>query len=100
VPVDLSSRRQVGSTPRSPPPSRQGAALQFPLAQPVVISVIAAAVRTSEASATAAHMQAPIPAAFWSHLKSKPLIDPEVPTPGWRGENLPNCSERLPGRDL
>jgi D-threo-aldose 1-dehydrogenase len=100
VPVNLSSRRQVGSRPRSPSPSGQGAALKFPLAQPVVISVIAAAVRTSEASATAAHMQALIPPAFWSHLKSKPLIDPEVPTPGWRGANLPNCSVRLPGRDL
>jgi hypothetical protein len=99
MPVDLSSRRQVGSTPRSPPPFGQGTALQFPLAQPAVISVIAAAVRTSEASANAAHMQAPIPAAFWSHLKSKPLIDPEAPTLDWRGANLPNCSKRLPGRD-
>jgi|HubBroStandDraft_6_1064221.scaffolds.fasta_scaffold61465_4 D-threo-aldose 1-dehydrogenase len=82
MPVDSSSRRQLANTTRSPPPSGPSTALQFPLAQPAVISVIAAAVRTSEASANPAHMQAPIPAVFWSHLKSKPLIDPEAPTPG------------------
>jgi D-threo-aldose 1-dehydrogenase len=58
------------------------AALQFPLAHPAVISVIAGAVRASEASANAAHVQEPIPAAFWSDLKMKGLIDPEAPTPG------------------
>ncbi len=58
------------------------AALQFPLAHPAVISVIAGAVRASEATANAAHVQEPIPADFWSDLKSKRLIDPEAPTPG------------------
>ena len=62
--------------------SLPAAALQFPLAHPAVVSVIAGAVRASEASANAAHVQQPIPAAFWSDLKSERLIDPESPTPG------------------
>ena len=62
--------------------SLPAAALQFPLAHPAVVSVIAGAVRASEAAANAAHVQEPIPAAFWSDLKSKRLIDPEAPTPG------------------
>ena len=62
--------------------SLPAAALQFPLAHPAVISVIAGAVRASEATANAAHVQEPIPADFWSDLKSKRLIDPEAPTPG------------------
>lgn len=62
--------------------SLPAAALQFPLAHPAVISVIAGAVRASEAAANATHVQELIPAAFWSDLKSKRLIDPDAPTPG------------------
>lgn len=61
--------------------SLPAAALQFPLAHPAVVSVIAGAVRASEAAANAAHVQQPIPAAFWTELKSRRLIDPEAPTP-------------------
>jgi D-threo-aldose 1-dehydrogenase len=61
--------------------SLPAAALQFPLAHPAVVSVIAGAVRASEASANAAHVQRPIPGAFWTELKSRRLIDPEAPTP-------------------
>jgi D-threo-aldose 1-dehydrogenase len=61
--------------------SLPAAALQFPLGHPAVVSVIAGAVRASEASANAAHIQEPIPAAFWSDLKSQGLIEPGAPTP-------------------
>jgi hypothetical protein len=95
----MSSRRQVGSTSLSLPPFGQGGAHRLPLAYAAAISVIACAVQASETSASVGHMQAAIPAAFWSPLKSKRLIDPEAPTPGWRGANLSNCSKRLSGRD-
>jgi D-threo-aldose 1-dehydrogenase len=62
--------------------SLPAAALQFPLAHPAVVCVLAGAVRASEAAANAAHIQAAIPAAFWLDLKSKRLIDPDAPTPG------------------
>lgn len=61
--------------------SLPAAALQFPLAHAAVVSVIAGAVRASEATANAAHVQQPIPAAFWSELRSRRLIEPDAPTP-------------------
>ena len=61
--------------------SLPAAALQFPLGHPAVVSVVAGAVRANEASANAAHMREPIPAAFWAELKSDGLIDSEAPTP-------------------
>lgn len=60
------------------------AALQFPLAHPAVVSVVAGAVRANEAAANASHVQQLIPAAFWSDLKSQGLIDPELPAPSGR----------------
>jgi hypothetical protein len=58
----LICRRGQGlSAAQSLPPSGQCLAPQFPLAQPAVISVTGDAVATSEASAHAAHVRAPIP---------------------------------------
>ena len=61
--------------------SLPAAALQFPLAHPAVVAVVAGAVRESEAAANALHVQQSIPTAFWSDLKSQGLIDPESPAP-------------------
>ena len=69
MPVDLSSGRQVVSAVRSPPPSGQCLAPQFLLAQPAVISVIADAAATSDTSAHAAHVRAPIPNACAGHAQ-------------------------------
>ena len=62
--------------------SLPAAALQFPLAHPAVVSVIAGAVRPDQASANVARLSEPIPEAFWADLKSRRLVDPEAPTPG------------------
>jgi D-threo-aldose 1-dehydrogenase len=61
--------------------SLPAAALQFPLAHPAVVSIIPGAARPSEVEQNVASVQTPIPAAFWSDLKSEGLIDAQAPTP-------------------
>ena len=61
--------------------SLPAAALQFPLAHPAVTSIIPGAAHAREVMQNVASLQAPIPAAFWSDLKTENLIDPEAPTP-------------------
>lgn len=58
------------------------AALQFPLAHPIVASVIPGGVRVEEVRQNLEALRAPIPAAFWEDLRSQGLIDREAPVPG------------------
>lgn len=57
------------------------AALQFVLAHPIVASVIPGGARPEEVTENVASLSAPIPAAFWSDLKSQGLIHPDAPVP-------------------
>ena len=57
------------------------AALQFPLAQPAVASVVTGMRRPVEVEANLAHCRAAIPAGFWDELKHEQLIDVEAPVP-------------------
>src|SRR5271166_1757813 len=57
------------------------AALQFPLAHPLVASVIPGARSIAELEQNLAYMTASIPDALWADLKSENLVDPEAPTP-------------------
>jgi D-threo-aldose 1-dehydrogenase len=57
------------------------AALQFPLAHPAVVSIIPGAAQPREVSENVASLQFAIPAAFWTDLKAKGLIDPAAPVP-------------------
>ena len=57
------------------------AALQFPLAHPVVRAVIPGADTPDRMRQNVANMQAVIPAEFWQDLKDQKLIRPEAPTP-------------------
>ena len=57
------------------------AALQFLLAHPIVASVIPGGVTPEEVTQNLASINAPIPAAFWSDLKTQGLIDPDAPVP-------------------
>jgi len=61
--------------------SLPAAALQFPLAHPAVVSIIPGAARPAEVTQNVASLQAPIPAAFWSDLKSHGLVEKDAPTP-------------------
>ena len=58
------------------------AALQFVLAHPIVASVIPGAAKPEEVVQNVASLQAAIPAAFWSDLKSQGLIDRRGAGPG------------------
>jgi D-threo-aldose 1-dehydrogenase len=57
------------------------AALQFPLAHPAVVSIIPGAARPSEVKQNIASLAVAIPAAFWSDLKDRNLIDKNSPAP-------------------
>ncbi len=52
------------------------AALQFPLRQRSVCSVVTGAVRPEEIAQNAALMEVPIPAALWRDLAERSLVDP------------------------
>ena len=57
------------------------AALQFPLAHPAVVSVIAGMRSAAEASSALARMRAPIPASLWRKLREAGLLRVGAPTP-------------------
>jgi D-threo-aldose 1-dehydrogenase len=73
--------RELQATCREHGVSLPAAALQFPLAHPSVVSIIPGAARPSEITQNIAALSSTIPAAFWTALKSKGLIDPAAPTP-------------------
>jgi D-threo-aldose 1-dehydrogenase len=57
------------------------AALRFPLAHPAVVSVIPGGARPEQVTQNLASVQTPIPASFWTELKTLGLIDRDAPTP-------------------
>ena len=61
--------------------SLQQAALQFPLANPAVRTLIIGANSIAEFSGALAALNAPIPTALWADLRSAGLIEPGAPIP-------------------
>jgi D-threo-aldose 1-dehydrogenase len=61
-----------------------GAALQFPLAHPAVVSIIPGVISAEQLRQNIALVTEPIPDAFWSDLKGEGLIDADAPTPKGR----------------
>jgi D-threo-aldose 1-dehydrogenase len=57
------------------------AALQFPFAHPLVVSVIQGCQGPEEVAQNFASLQVDIPAALWSDLKSSGLLHPQAPVP-------------------
>jgi D-threo-aldose 1-dehydrogenase len=57
------------------------AAMQFPLAHPLVAAIIPGAVETAHVISNVSSIQHPIPAALWSELKSEGLIRVDAPLP-------------------
>lgn len=57
------------------------AAMAFPLAHPAVAAIIPGAARPQEITANLAAFATTIPAAFWSDLKARGLIDADAPVP-------------------
>jgi D-threo-aldose 1-dehydrogenase len=62
--------------------SLAAAALQFPLAHPAVVSVVAGAVYAREVAANAANLDAAIAPKVWERLKAEGLLDAMAPIPG------------------
>jgi D-threo-aldose 1-dehydrogenase len=57
------------------------AAIQFPLAHPLVASVIPGAVAASQVRRNAELLRMPIPAALWDELRAEQLLHPAAPVP-------------------
>ena len=57
------------------------AAVQFPLAHPLVTAAIPGATRPEYVTANVQRLQTPIPAALWTELKSEGLLRADAPTP-------------------
>lgn len=57
------------------------AALQFPLAHPAVVTVVAGMRSPAEAQSAARRMRAALPAALWHDLRAAGLLEAEAPTP-------------------
>jgi D-threo-aldose 1-dehydrogenase len=58
------------------------AALQFPLAHPVVAAIIPGPRDAAEFTANLALLRHPIPAALWADLRQAGLLHPQAPVPG------------------
>jgi len=59
----------------------RAAAVQFPLAHPVVASVVAGVRSIAHLDDYPALMRVPIPADLWAELRQEGLIRPDAPTP-------------------
>jgi D-threo-aldose 1-dehydrogenase len=57
------------------------AALQFPLAHPIVASVIPGAISPEQVRQNVANVRHPIPASLWSDLQREGLLLARAPTP-------------------
>jgi len=58
------------------------AALQFPLAHPAIVSVVAGCRTRAEVDANVHWLEWPIPGALWDELKAAALLPHEAPVPG------------------
>ncbi len=59
----------------------KAAALQFPLAHPVVETVLLGSASPEEVAENVRLVSLQLPAALWSDLRSQALIDAEMPFP-------------------
>ena len=73
------------------------AALQFPLAHPVVVAIIPGPRLAAEFEENVKLIWQPIPSALWAELRDKQLLHPEAPTPAGsrrRRPIVPNSTRR------
>jgi D-threo-aldose 1-dehydrogenase len=83
VPLEIRARvEKLLEVCRAHGVSLPAAALQFPLANPVVASVIPGARTPAESASHWEMLSAKIPAAFWAELRERKLLHPGVPVPG------------------
>jgi D-threo-aldose 1-dehydrogenase len=58
------------------------AAMQFPLAHPLMAAIIPGAIRPEQVEANLQLLRHPIPAQLWADLKDEGLLPAHAPTPG------------------
>ncbi len=83
APEDIRQRaRRLGEICERHGVKLAAAALQFPLAHPVVAAVIPGPRSAEEFDANVALMRIPIPPALWAELRAEGLLHPNAPVPG------------------
>jgi D-threo-aldose 1-dehydrogenase len=82
VPPEVMQRAQaLGATCAEFDVPLQAAALQFPLAHPAVVSVLAGMRSPEQVQVNAGWMRQPLPGAVWQALRERGLIHPDAPVP-------------------
>ena len=82
APADVVARaRALDAVCQSHNVNLPAAALQFILANPLVVSVIPGGQNVNETRHNASVLDEPIPAALWRDLKDKKLLHPQAPIP-------------------
>jgi D-threo-aldose 1-dehydrogenase len=82
APADVVSRaRAIDAVCREHDVNLPAAALQFILANPLVVSVIPGGQNVRETRHNASVLDEPIPASLWQDLKDRKLLHPQAPTP-------------------
>ena len=82
APAEIVARAQaLDEVCRAHGVSLPAAALQFILANPIVVSVIPGGQNVKETRHNASVLDEPIPAALWRDLKDRKLLHPQAPTP-------------------
>lgn len=83
APADVLARvRRMDAVCRAHGVPLPAAALQFPLAHPLVAAVIPGVADRHQLAAALSHAQIEIPVAFWSDLKGEGLLPEDAPVPG------------------
>src|SRR6202167_4916116 len=81
VPEVMERVRRIEAVCASHSTPLAAAALQFPLAHPIVASVIPGAISPDQVRQNVENFRRPIPAPLWSDLKREGLISERAPTP-------------------
>jgi D-threo-aldose 1-dehydrogenase len=80
-PADLDKARKIEAVCKRHGVPLAAAALQFPLHNPIVASVIPGGFRPEHVSTNIAHMRHEIPNELWAELRLQGLIRKDAPTP-------------------
>ncbi len=80
-PTIVERARRIGAVCANHDVPVRDAAIQFPLAHPAVVSLVAGVRRVDHLEEYPAAMRRPIPAALWEELRTEGLLAPAAPVP-------------------
>ena len=81
TPEILEKTRRIEEVCETHGVSLRAAAIQLPLAHPLVAAIIPGAIRTDHVTSNIADYRCDIPASMWAQLKAEDLIRADAPTP-------------------